>query len=99
MVNIGPKKGGGFVVVPLNYGGGHPIPKSCMHLDKSGTLPTDVSTQVTNKDARAWVQDTNDYERSLTQRKGSCTGVTKQGYTIRLSRSKDYSQPETDNET
>ena len=37
MVPIGPKKGGGFVVVPLNYGGVVQT-RSKMFEDKSGTI-------------------------------------------------------------
>ena len=99
MVPIGPKKGGGFVVVPLNYGGGYANPKSCMHLDKSGLLPTETSTMGTAKDVRVWVPEANGHqiEGSLTQRKNS--SVTKQGYTVRLSHnSKEFSRAEIDND-
>ena len=50
MVPIGPKKGGGFIKVPLNFGVGSNA-KSKLFDDKSGSLPIEP---LLTKDVRVW---------------------------------------------
>lgn len=84
MVPIGPKKGGGFVVVPLNYGA--PQTSRRMFEDKSGTMDSMVT-----KD-RSWRTDNNNgyTERIYSTLKNSC--LNQKGYNVRMRQPNNYSQ-------
>ena len=92
MVPVGPKKGGGFVVVPLNYGGTQT--KSKVFEDKSGTIHLDP---MATADVRTWrTENTNGYlgeksgtERIYTTLKNS--RLHQKGYNVRIRQSKNFS--------